>query len=365
MPNAENAFFSTEQNLSAIRSLVVLLRSSLQASEDDKKIASHLASFMQVLALNAIDFDRLCRQNIEWIGDHYVSQIIGYPSLPVDQRSEALRSIFTSSYRFLSEYEYSQPLELSLELRSLKNFVDEHLDLFDGTDRRQLIFASYAMPAAILKRLVHSPEIADFRAFATSADGAKRLKSEWDTELAAKTAELDGLRGKLEQLKTSYNFVGLVKGFEDIFQAKKWERRRSFVAMLLLGLGMLAPIALQMWLIAQHLPELESKRSLLVYALPPLLTAEVVLFYFFRAALINYRAISSQMLQLSLRISLCQFIQSYVDYAKDLKGKDSSALQNFEAIVFSPLSAHMDSMPSTFDGIEHLAKIVANLRGSK
>jgi hypothetical protein len=96
--------------------------------------------------------------------------------------------------------------------------------------------------------------------------------------------------------------------------------------------------------------------------LPPLLALELILLYFFRVVLSNFRGLQAQLLQLNLRVSLCQFIQSYSEYSSKIKKTDASALERFEAIVFSAVTSNADKMPATFDGVEQLAKLVSSLR---
>ncbi|HDR1137280.1 TPA: hypothetical protein QB640_002020 [Pasteurella multocida] len=69
-------------------------------------------------------------------------------------------------------------------------------------------------------------------------------------------------------------------------------------------------------------------------------------------------------MQLELRQSLCQFIQNYADYAKEIKEKDSASLEKFENLIFSSILSSPDKVPSTFDGLDQLANIVKEMRKS-
>jgi len=61
--------------------------------------------------------------------------------------------------------------------------------------------------------------------------------------------------------------------------------------------------------------------------------------------------IIAQMMQLELRMALCQFIHNHAD-----------DYEKFENIIFSPLVSSDDKIPTTFDGMEQLAKLVSEFR---
>ncbi|MDI2145510.1 hypothetical protein KBJ94_26055 [Pseudomonas sp. ITA] len=86
--------------------------------------------------------------------------------------------------------------------------------------------------------------------------------------------------------------------------------------------------------------------------------------YFFRVVLAQFRSVKAQVLQLDLRIALCQFVQSYAEYSKKIRKDDPGALSKFEAIVFSSLVSESEGIPSTFDGAEQLANLIKSIRGT-
>ena len=85
--------------------------------------------------------------------------------------------------------------------------------------------------------------------------------------------------------------------------------------------------------------------------------------YFFRVVLNHYNSIQTQIMQIELRQSLCQFIQSYAKYAKEIKEKDGASLEKFENLIFSSILSTPDKVPSTFDGIEQLSNLIKNIKG--
>lgn len=89
---------------------------------------------------------------------------------------------------------------------------------------------------------------------------------------------------------------------------------------------------------------------------------ELLLLYFFRVALHNFRSIKAQLLQIELRMTLCQFVQSYAEYAKSARDGSSGLLERFEQVVFSGIVTDENSIPSTFDGFDQIANLFDKLK---
>lgn len=362
MTTSTKAFFAEEGAAAVIRSTYTALRSIQPLEEPHPEVVQPLVLFFSIFSQNLSRFDEHCPANIEWIGPRYIEQLKTLLDQRNEKPTETLLDIFTSSYRFLCELEYTQPDDLSFELRGIKTFVDDNLEKFKGTNRQQLIYASYTMPARLTKRILEHTSLGDFKAFSETVSTAKQLKQTWDKEIEEKTTETKGLQDAISKLQTKYNFVGLVSGFEMLAEKKKNEIQRSFSALIFLGVIMIVPVVAQITFVLLKVGEIESHRSTLIYSLPALLALEFILLYFFRVVLSNFRALQAQLLQLDLRVSLCQFIQSYSEYSSKIKKTDPAALDRFEAIVFSAVTTDSEKIPATFDGIEQLAKLAATLR---
>lgn len=362
MSTTSTSFFASQQNAAIVRNFLGTLRSLPPLEEPSPEVVRPLTTFFEILNQNLSEFDEHCSANIEWLGSRYIGQLTSFVENRPNKQQEQLIDIFTTSYRFLCELEFSQPGELSFELRGVKGFVDENIEKFKGTDRQQLIYANYTMPANIAKRILQHSSLADFKAFADTANSAKEMKSQWDKEIAAKQAETEGLQEAIGRLQTKYNFVGLVKGFEVLVNRKSAESTQAFNSILALGCLMVLPVCVQLWFVLNNIETIDLHKATLVYSLPPLLALELILLYFFRVVLANYRDVKAQLLQLDLRVSLCQFIQSYSEYSAKIKKLDSSALERFEAIVFSAVTSSAERMPATFDGVEQLSKLISSVR---
>lgn len=202
MPTTTTTFFATEQNRAAILNFAAVVRTLPPLEAPTPDVTQSLKVFFAVLSGNLEAFDQHCTINIEWLGKHYIGQLVSFVENRGEKSDELLLNIFTISYRFLCELEFSQPGDLSFELRGIKNFVSNSLEQFEGTNRQQLVYANYVMPANVAKRLIHDSSLADFKEFASSASAAKKLKEEWDKEIVEKNAEIEGLRKSIDRVKT-------------------------------------------------------------------------------------------------------------------------------------------------------------------
>ncbi len=65
------------------------------------------------------------------------------------------------------------------------------------------------------------------------------------------------------------------------------------------------------------------------------------------------------MMPLELRMALFQFIHNYAEDSEKLHKKNTAGFEKIENIIFSPLLVSSDDkIPTTFDGMEQLAKMV-------
>lgn len=359
------SFFSREDNLIILKRFILTLESVQEVEPPTPSVLKPLKSFFKILINNANSFDEHCTVNIEWIGKDFIGALSEFSKERHSNVSSILAAIFTMAYRFLCEFELSQAEELSFELRAVKNFAEENLKNFSSVEQQNLIYANYIMPANIIKKLIHNPALNDFKAFNETAKEASRLKQEWEKEIKTKSEEIEILREGLRSITTAYNFVGLVKGFEGLASTKKRERRNSFISLLCLGVLMMLPVAAQLWFIVKNIDAIDLDRNTLIYSLPPIITLEIILLYMFRVVLSHFRGVTTQMLQINLRISLCQFIQSYSEYSVRIKKQDASALEKFENLIFSGIISESEALPSTFDGLEQIAKLVNSIRSGK
>jgi hypothetical protein len=335
-------------------------------SEDLVAPAGLLRNLQQIIELmiaNPLNFDEYGSVNSEWIGKQFFGDIEAYFAASTKDRQEIIRTIFTSAYRFLCELEFTQPGDPSFEVRAAINFVHNNLEAFNGNERQQLIYAAYKMPAQVAKKLIRHPAVTEFRKFSETVEKSRALREQWDKDLETRLNLQKGLSENIKRVTSEYNFVGLVNGFQKLKGTKESERRIAFWSLVIIGAMMLALPTVQINFVIERLTEIDKHRSVLIYSLPTIIAVEIIMLFFFRIVLTQFRSVKAQLLQVDLRISLCQFIESYAEYVSKLREKDSTALSKFEALIFSGLVAEESGIPSTFDGVEQVANLVRSLRG--
>jgi hypothetical protein len=347
-----------------MRRLVQDLRAMPADAIPPEGLSHSLAQILDLMIANPEKFDEFASVNIEWIGQTFMAELANYFELSPAERPEVVRSIFTSAYRFLCELEFTQPGQPSFEISRIMSFVHENLEAFSGTDRQQLVYAAYTMPAQVAKKLIGHPSVTEFRKFSETVEESRRLKEQWDSDLEKREQLLQGLSSNISKITSDYNFVGLVHGFQNLKRDKEGERTFAFGSLIAIAIAMLALPLVQLGFVIKHLAVIDAHKTTLVYSLPTILAVEVIFLYLFRVVLGHFRSIKAQLLQIDLRISLCQFIESYADYVSNLRTKDSSALSKFEALIFSGLVTEEAGIPSTFDGAEQIASLIRSIRGA-
>lgn len=131
-----------------------------------------------------------------------------------------------------------------------------------------------------------------------------------------------------------------------------------------MGVVILTPLAFELYCTTNGLLDGKTLSTENLLTLIPLISIEVVLVYFFRIILLNHRSIEAQKIQIELRKTLCQFIQSYAEYAAKIKTQDSASLEKFENLIFSGILSNPEKLPSTFDGLDQIGELVKKVKSS-
>lgn len=169
-----------------------------------------------------------------------------------------------------------------------------------------------------------------------------------------KLEKVEQLSDTLKNLKQGFNFVALSDGFSRMLNEKK-ESKESILQLLFLIAVIISAIPAYKFLS-------DGGANLTWQQIAISAGLELVLIYFFRVVLFHYRTVQTQIMQLDLRLSLCQFIQSYAEYAKEIKTNDKDALDKFENLIFSSILSSDEKIPSTFDGLEQLNSLIKQFK---
>lgn len=87
----------------------------------------------------------------------------------------------------------------------------------------------------------------------------------------------------------------------------------------------------------------------------------MALIYFFRLSYLEAKSIRTQLVQIDLRLSLCSFIDGYVEYRKKNNVNIDKVLEIFDSLIFSPIQTNENNIPSMFDGIEAIAGLAEKI----
>lgn len=174
--------------------------------------------------------------------------------------------------------------------------------------------------------------------------------------------EIKNIEGRLSEQRKEFNFVKLSSAFRNMKKSKADELgiEIQYNRRLMGGIGGLLVVKL-LYAIFGDFGAFDAKFAFVSISSIFLIA---VLIYFFRISLMNIKSIKSQILQLDLRLSLCEFIHNYAEDSnkmRDDKMKDS--LERFESIIFSPIVANDEQIPATFDNFDQFIKMMNIVNG--
>src|SRR5690606_35665077 len=160
--------------------------------------------------------------------------------------------------------------------------------------------------ALALSRVIHSTDISKVEEFIRTRDESISKIDTWNNEFKSKKSDVEILKNKLDTYQTAFNFVGLYQGFSSLLKKKIDELDNLQVQYFFIGLIILAIPILELVWVFDNLDKIDSTKA--VFIVFPTLTLLFVLFWFFRIVLHNIKSVKSQIMQIELRMSLCQFI---------------------------------------------------------
>lgn len=331
-------------------------------NESAKKRLSLSMKIIQYIYSSPKDWDDKCTFNRNHIGQNFLEELHEFDSSK--STPTYINPIYVSSYRFLCEFVFLSDGQPFSELSILKEQFQLNVDELDPDIRSQMIYASYVMPANIVQDYLNNPDIKAFKDFENQITAVKQLNLEWSNELKTKKQEVEELKSRLDEQKIAFNFVGLNQGFANLAYKKYRELALLFWSLITIGFLALLPIIYHIYhtYINFH-PNMEVNIDHF-FLFIPVFSIEIIIIYFFRIVLLNYRSVKAQIMQIELRQTLCQFIQSYADYSSKIKKLDPSALDKFENLIFSGVLSNPEKLPSTYDGLEQIAALIKNIKNS-
>ncbi|HFT3285736.1 TPA: hypothetical protein ACHT51_005331 [Klebsiella pneumoniae] len=164
---------------------------------------------------------------------------------------------------------------------------------------------------------------------------------------------------KLNNFKSEFNFVLLSKAFSNLRDKKKKEYNINNLIVIFFSIFLVfIPLMALMNHIVSWYP-VELNLSALSYYLP-ILSLELLMFYFMRLYYIEGKSIKAQTLQIDQRLSLCEFIHDYVE-TKNNSGTEKESWSLFEKLIFSPIQVTSENIPSLLDGASSIAELAGKV----
>lgn len=300
-------------------------------------------------------FDTACSFNIKHIGEQFRTDLQQY--LSYDR--VLMADLLSACYRFITEFEIKSKSVLPDSLSTAWNrllLVD--LSTFSES-LFSIKFAQYHMPIYIMREYITHPHMQALSELPAAIHSSQVTTEIYQRDLKERENRANALAKNLEGYTSQLNFLGLAKGFQQLRGVKETERKWSLRFIRGLGVVLVAlPVAkILNWLPTSDVPSKEIAGGIAIVAL------ELMLIYFFRITLQNFRSVKAQLLQLDLRVTLCQFIEGYTKFAKEAKkDDDKEILTRFEQVVFSSIVTDETGIPSTFDGIEQISGLIERLK---
>lgn len=348
-------FFAKDENLSELRKFSEITAQTMAERAQQtgwEAILTALAEIVRSMGTAPDMWDSHCQFNIKRIGNTFIGNI---KNTNADPHGTNFSIDYAQAFAFLCELDLSTPNDTNMphHLQSILNRHDTNIG--DANVRAQLNYARCAMPIAILKSLSKDNNILSFRNFEAKKEEAVQFAENMRKEredharfMDSQKSEVQKLADALKEQKYDYTFVLLNDGFARL-EAKK-SAETATLRRILIAFGaslMLIPLGAFLLRLSDY-----SDWGMFL----SLTSAEIVLIYLFRIILLNYKAAKSQVIQLELRMALCQFVQNYAEYAGDVKNKD--VLHKFENIIFSEIIPNPEGLPGAFDGIKQITNLL-------
>lgn len=285
-----------------------------------------------------------------------------------------LRIIF--EYNFWASEDFGPPMFLRPEIL-------EKLDKLKPASEFPVsfIWIERSMPAALTKDLLLSEEFSALRMIAGSVGlfeekittEIQRGFSDVNKEADALKKNIEGLINsagatvqslaeydeKLKQYKSEYNFVLLSKAFSNLLKTKKAEYVTNHRSVIIFSSWLIATPLFALLNHVYNFFPVEFNLNALFYYLP-ILSLELLFFYFMRLYYIEGKAIKAQILQIEQRLSLCEFIHDYVE-TKNNSGAEKESWSLFEKLIFSPIQVTSENIPSLLDGASSIAELAGKV----
>ena len=152
----QNNFFRSELVIKELDALEVFCRTISDADSLSFKSANQLLMVLSIISGQRDEFDLRCGCNIQWFGDTVAGRIRNM-NQPIE--AEHISLYLVLFYRFISEWELSEPGDFGMELDAYLRYVESIYQVLNVKEQAQVDFVKHRMPTLILKKLLNSEGI--------------------------------------------------------------------------------------------------------------------------------------------------------------------------------------------------------------
>lgn len=344
-----------------------------QSSEVDTLIESVCEFILE----NADSIVFACEHSCQYLGRGLLSRISTYFSLSVEDKF----LLCIVLYRFFVEFSIVDSNYRFDEVGGLCFSLRDYIENFDVHDKSTNAIKHYTLvvfPSELVrsqangKFLKYSSEqqqiIEDISKYKDSDVKVSKVLTQlesWDLQVEGKFERIDALNKELKNLSSSYNFANISHGFQNLLSSKEESLKYNSFIVFALSFVLIAPPIYKIFFGSGI--DLDSYRNSVYYLsilidYVPIVILDFFILYFFRIALSTRKEITTQIVQLELRKSLCQFIESYSEKSKEMASATPNLLDKFETLIFSGLTTDPANVPTTFDGFEQLANMIKSFK---
>ncbi len=390
-------FFEKPENLKKLEGFV----EKFGKSEFDNELYQSRLNTVREVISKIIDtpkqWDDYCSFNISNLGERLLELLSGFDTHVTDK----LNALHPILFKFVYEF-YLNEQGSSGKIRSLIITMEDNTNGLLDNQKFSMMDTTKKMQFDMLRYEIQTSITGESSAYQSTINKAKKHIENLNEELLSKEKDVESLgkefdaifksinaqEDRLKKHETAFNFVGLYDGFANLLIKKQKEGKWLLAVIILFGGVIFGTLT---WKVIHVNSETELVQEITIDAqianstvstkhklnrenidkefnysnivsLLTFISLEVILIYFFRIALSNYQSVKAQIIQIELRQTLCQFIQSYSTFASKIKKEDSYALEKFENLIFSGIVADSDALPSAFDGLEQISKLIKSFK---
>lgn len=281
--------------------------------------------------------------------------------------NKAFDSLFLTLYAdFYSASIAIEPEETRLYFKNMHLRLHHWSHLLSADSYEKLTRLWFRIPRDLFHSQIESHFNADVLDTVKELKTNKSFVDEKIDEIGSLQQDILAIRDSLTEQRKEYNFVGLSDGFKTLRDRKQkelnWQNGAYYALMAVIILLIISKSA---WS-ANYLVSNNFDSPIFIIVTISTVLFLFILLYFFRISLVNVKSIKSQILQIDLRLTLCQFIHNYDSDTKELREGMKESFERFESVIFAPIVATEDQMPATFDGLEQLTGLLSSFnKGSK